>query len=97
MAGMFSGYLQEAVYKNLNGVMGREGWQWLYVICGIISLPMDVIGYFFNHDFPENSRAFYILSVETELARQHLMRDGYKSLCAAAWDKTKIFRTMRWW
>lgn len=97
MAGMFSGYLQAAAYKNLNGVMGREGWQWLYIICGIISLPVGVIGYFFNPDFPENSRAFYLSSSETELARQRLLRDGYKPLGASAWDKTKIFRIMKTW
>jgi ACS family pantothenate transporter-like MFS transporter len=97
MAGMFSGYLQAAAYKNLNGVMGHAGWQWLYIICGIISLPVGVIGYFFNPDFPENSRAFYLTSEETALARQRLLRDGYKPLGASAWDKTKIFRIMQQW
>jgi MFS transporter, ACS family, pantothenate transporter len=97
MAGMFSGYLQAAAYKNLNGVMGHAGWQWLYIICGIISLPVGVIGYFFNPDFPENSRAFYLSPAETELARQRLLRDGYKPLGASAWDKTKIFRIMKQW
>ncbi|KIM98460.1 hypothetical protein OIDMADRAFT_128552 [Oidiodendron maius Zn] len=97
MAGMFSGYLQAAAYTNLKGVMGREGWQWLYIICGIISLPVGVIGYFFNPDFPENSRAFYLSPAETELARRRLLRDGYKPLGTSAWDKTKIFRIMKQW
>ena len=29
IASMFSGYLQAGVYKGLNGVRGRAGWQWL--------------------------------------------------------------------
>jgi len=97
MAGMFSGYLQAAAYKNLDGAMGHEGWQWLYIICGIISLPVGIIGYFFNPDFPENSRAFYLAPEETALARQRLLRDGYKPLGASAWDKTKILRIMKQW
>ncbi|PMD31615.1 pantothenate transporter liz1 [Hyaloscypha variabilis F] len=97
MAGMFSGYLQAAAYKNLNGVAGREGWQWLFIICGIISLPVGVIGYFFNPDFPENSRAFYLTSEETARARQRLLRDGYNPLGASAWDRTKIFRIAKQW
>jgi MFS family permease len=97
MAGMFSGYLQAAAYKHLDNVMGHEGWQWLYIICGIISLPVGVIGYFFNPDFPENSRAFYLVPEETVMARQRLLRDGYKPLGASAWDKTKIFRIMKHW
>lgn len=31
VAAMFSGYLQAAVYKGLNGVHGHAGWQWLFV------------------------------------------------------------------
>ncbi|KAI9741680.1 MAG: hypothetical protein M1834_000065 [Cirrosporium novae-zelandiae] len=30
IAGMFSGYLQAAVYTNLNGVRGLPGWKWLF-------------------------------------------------------------------
>lgn len=31
----FGGYLQAAVYKNLNGAQGLSGWRWLYIICGV--------------------------------------------------------------
>lgn len=74
LAQMFSGYLQAAAYDNLDGHLGHDGWQWLFIICmlvalqilldqhanintgGIISLPVGIIGYFFNPDFPENTR-----------------------------------------
>jgi ACS family pantothenate transporter-like MFS transporter len=37
----FSGYLQTAVYKNMNGLHGVEGWQWLYIMCGVmVSRPV---------------------------------------------------------
>lgn len=35
LATMFSGYLQAAVYKGLNGVAGRAGWQWLFIMDGV--------------------------------------------------------------
>lgn len=47
LAGMFSGYLQAAACDNLNGYLDHAGWQWLFIICGTISLPVGVIGYFF--------------------------------------------------
>lgn len=31
----FGGYLQAAVYKNLDGVHGLTGWRWLYIVCGV--------------------------------------------------------------
>lgn len=97
LAGMFSGYLQAAVYDNLDGHLGHAGWQWLFIVCGIISLPVGIIGYFFNPDFPENTRAFYINKEEAEFAKQRLIDDGYTPLGASIWDKKKFFRIARTW
>ncbi|TVY53628.1 Pantothenate transporter liz1 [Lachnellula cervina] len=97
LAGMFSGYLQAAAYRNLDGKLGHSGWQWLFIICGIISLPVGILGYFFNPDFPENTRAFYLSKSEVDFARQRLLHEGYKPLGASAWDRTKLFRIMAQW
>ena len=51
MSSMFSGYLQAGAYNGLSGRLGHAGWQWLFIICGIISLPVGVIGFLFNPDF----------------------------------------------
>ncbi|KAK9414043.1 putative Major facilitator superfamily transporter [Seiridium unicorne] len=97
LAGMFSGYLQAGAYSGLNGKLGHAGWQWLFIVCGIISLPVGIIGYFFNPDFPENTRAFYLTKEEVAFARQRLLDDGYKPLGASAWNKTKIFKIFATW
>ncbi|KAI3607672.1 major facilitator superfamily transporter [Moniliophthora roreri] len=34
---MFSGYLQAGVHKSLQGVHGYTGWQWLFIVDGMIS------------------------------------------------------------
>lgn len=41
---MFAGYFQSATYKNLNGVGGHAGWQWLFIVCGCITLPVAILG-----------------------------------------------------
>jgi len=40
VATLFSGVLQAALYTNLNGVRGLAGWQWLFIICGVITIPI---------------------------------------------------------
>lgn len=97
MSSMFSGYLQAGAYDGLSGRLGHDGWQWLFIICGVISLPVGVIGYFFNPDFPENTRAFYLTKEEAAFARQRLLDDGYKPLGASAWNKKKIFQIVVSW
>ncbi|TDZ30779.1 Pantothenate transporter liz1 [Colletotrichum spinosum] len=75
-AGMFSGYLQAGVYKGLNGVHGLTGWKWLFIMDGIISLPICIAGFFLIPDLPENTRAFYLTENDRVLARQRMASVG---------------------
>ncbi|KAI1476074.1 MFS general substrate transporter [Daldinia eschscholtzii] len=63
---MFLGILQAALYKNLNGVNGLEGWQWLFIVSGFLVIP----------DSPNITRALYLNSSERELARTRLSKHG---------------------
>lgn len=75
-AGMFSGYLQAGVYSGLNGVGGKAGWQWLFIMDGIISFPIAVAGFFMLPDLPENTRAFYLKPDDRVLARKRMDEVG---------------------
>lgn len=72
---MFSGYLMAAVY-NLDGKNGFAGWQWLFIVNTIISLPIAMCGFFIFPDLPEISRAWYLTKEEIELARRRMDLEG---------------------
>ncbi|WYZ37075.1 hypothetical protein EsH8_II_000581 [Colletotrichum jinshuiense] len=65
---MFAGVMMAAIYKSLGGVAGLGGWQWVFVIDGIITLPIAIFGFFFFPDIPENTRASYLSESEKKLA-----------------------------
>lgn len=94
-AGMFSGYLQIAVYKNLNGTLGKKGWQWLFIMDGVISLPIALAGFWLYPDFPHNTKAFYLKEEDREMARSRMERAGRAPVNGLGWD---IFRRvfLRW-
>jgi MFS transporter, ACS family, pantothenate transporter len=71
-AGMFSGYLQAAVYQGLDGVLGKAGWQWLFVMDALISLPICLAGFYMIPDLPENTVAFYLTEEDAKLARRRM-------------------------
>ncbi|KAI1205393.1 MFS general substrate transporter [Annulohypoxylon truncatum] len=75
-ASMFSGYLQAGVYRGLNGVNGFAGWQWLFIMDGIISLPICIAGFFILPDLPENTRAFYLNENDRTMARERMNKVG---------------------
>lgn len=54
---MFSGYLQAGIYKGLDNHLGLPGWRWLFIFCGVISLPGPIWGIFAIPDSPYTTRA----------------------------------------
>jgi ACS family pantothenate transporter-like MFS transporter len=94
-AGMFSGYLQAAVYKGLNGTLGKAGWQWLFIMDGVISAPICLAGFFLIPDLPENTRAFYLSTDDANLARKRMDDVGRAPRRKLGWSILKRIFT-RW-
>ena len=53
----------------MNGVSGRSGWRWLFIIDGIITLPIALYGYLVFPDVPAITKAFYLTE---EVSFNHL-------------------------
>lgn len=69
---MFSGFLQGAIYTNLNGTSGLAGWRWLFVIDFLITLPVALYGFLFFPDTPGSTKAKYLTPEERTLAVERL-------------------------
>ncbi|OLN86766.1 Pantothenate transporter liz1-like protein 6 [Colletotrichum chlorophyti] len=77
---MFAGVMMAAIYKGLAGLGGLGGWQWVFLIDGIITLPIAIFGFFYFPDIPENTKATYLSESERKLAVARLppvMKDGH--------------------
>lgn len=85
-AGMFSGYLQAAVYTGLNGVFGKAGWQWLFIMDGIISAPICLAGFFLIPDSPGDTRAVYLTADDAELAKRRMDDVGRAPRTKLGWS-----------
>lgn len=74
---MFAGYFQTACYTNLNGVLGHAGWQWLFIVCGCITLPVAIFGAIVFPARPDSSNPSWLLTEEQVfLARRRMTQDG---------------------
>jgi ACS family pantothenate transporter-like MFS transporter len=91
IATMFSGYLMAGVYK-LNGKMGFKGWQWLFIVDGVISLPVAVLGFFCLPDMPWNSKPFYLTEKEVAFAQKRMQLEGREK--RQPYTKAKIWKIM---
>ncbi|KAH3679134.1 hypothetical protein WICMUC_001144 [Wickerhamomyces mucosus] len=72
--GPLVGYLlQAATYSGLNGVSGRAGWRWMFIIDGVLSLPMAVLVLLLLPDIPRTQNPNWIFSEkELDLARKRV-------------------------
>ncbi|KAK2013421.1 major facilitator superfamily transporter [Colletotrichum eremochloae] len=55
IAGAFSGLLAFAIGK-MDGIGGLEGWRWLFVLEGILTVLVAIGAFFALHDFPETAK-----------------------------------------
>ncbi|KAK7032285.1 hypothetical protein VNI00_013244 [Paramarasmius palmivorus] len=98
---MFSGYLQAGVHKSLQGVYGYTGWQWLFIVDGVISFPIAIAGFFMIPDMPErvNLRTkWYLRDQDIEMARARLVRFNRQPTKGFQWrDFIDAFRNWVPW
>ncbi|KAK9458946.1 major facilitator superfamily domain-containing protein [Lipomyces oligophaga] len=79
IASMFSGYIQVGVYEHMNGLAGFAGWQWLFIIDGIISFPIAWLGYYSVPDFPINTRVIWMSELDKEYSYVRMEMVGRKA------------------
>ncbi|KAI0163617.1 major facilitator superfamily domain-containing protein [Pestalotiopsis sp. NC0098] len=87
---MFLGILQAALYKNLDGVNGLEGWQWLFIVSGIITISWGFVGLVAIPDSPSFTRALYLSKEERALAHKRMSHAGATTSGLVSW---RLLRT----
>ncbi|KAF8973704.1 major facilitator superfamily domain-containing protein [Flammula alnicola] len=73
VAGAFSGLLAAAI-SNMDGIGGRAGWEWIFILEGLATIVISVVSYWVIQDFPttakfltEEERAFVVRRLEDDM------------------------------
>lgn len=73
IAGAFSGLLAYAIAK-MDGVGGLEGWRWIFILEGIVTVIVALASYYLLHDFPET--ASFLTKEEKDFVVHRLKYQG---------------------
>ncbi|KAI0787375.1 MFS general substrate transporter [Fomes fomentarius] len=93
---MFSGFLQTGAYNGLNGVYGLAGWKWLFIIDGIITVPIALLGYFIMPDLPSNTRpSRFYTQEQIDIGKRRMAEIGRKP--PAPFTRKKILGFFTTW
>ncbi|KAF4494231.1 MFS pantothenate transporter [Fusarium agapanthi] len=65
---MIGGFIQTGIHSSMDGRNGLTGWRWLFIIDGLITIPVALYGFFLFPDTPHTTTAFYLSEEERALA-----------------------------
>lgn len=88
-ASMFSGYLQAAIYRGMNGTAGLAGWRWLFIFCGIISIWGPLWGFFAVPDNPYITKARWMREGEQAKHIARMSAIDRRQPVPLSWAKVK--------
>ncbi|KAG6364809.1 hypothetical protein INS49_006413 [Diaporthe citri] len=92
---MFSGFLQAAAYTNLSGKGGLAGWQWLFIVDGIITIPLALAGFVFFPNMPGGGKTWWITEAENTLSVERMNAVGRAG--KQPWTRAKVKKILSSW
>ncbi|KAH9019978.1 MFS general substrate transporter [Lactarius pseudohatsudake] len=88
VAGAFSGLLAAAIH-NMDGVGGRPGWAWVFILEGLATILVAVASFYVLQDFPETAKFL------TEAERVYTIRALQEDMQFSAGGEKFEFKYLR--
>ncbi|KAG9503109.1 hypothetical protein J7337_005947 [Fusarium musae] len=90
---MIGGFIQTGIHSSMDGRNGLTGWRWLFIIDGLITIPVALYGFFLFPDTPHTTTAFYLSEEERALAKSRVppaeerpkLTFGYGKMVLTSW------------
>ncbi|KAK2466374.1 hypothetical protein APHAL10511_002016 [Amanita phalloides] len=95
---LVSGVLQGGIYRRLDGVHGRAGWRWLFIVDGVITLPIALYGFLVFPNLPADTNAFYLSNEERTIAVSRLEGKVRAHAPSLSWKLARrVLSCWRWY
>ncbi|KAG2154717.1 MFS general substrate transporter [Suillus clintonianus] len=94
IAGAFSGLLAAAI-SNMNGVAGKPGWSWIFILEGLLTVLCAVASYWVISNFPET--AGFLTKEERVFVIRRLRDDMQFSAGGEEFKARYIWQSLRDW
>lgn len=96
LASSFSGLIAAGVFSGLHGVHGMAGWRWLFLIQGVVTIGVAIVGVFLLPNTPLTT--WWLTPAERQLAHDRIERDitgrrAGTSTMVGLWEAVKDYRT----
>ncbi|PNY29648.1 Pantothenate transporter liz1 [Tolypocladium capitatum] len=93
---MIGGFIQTGIYRSMNGRNGLSGWRWLFIVDGLLTIPVALYGFFLFPNTPHTTTAFYLSEAERKLAISRVPTVEERSPITLRFLK-KVLTSWYWW
>ncbi|EGE81350.2 MFS pantothenate transporter [Blastomyces dermatitidis ATCC 18188] len=94
---MFGGFIQTGIHKSLHGARGMAGWRWLFIVDGLITVPIALYGLFLFPDTPATTTAPYLNAKQRALAIARVPEPLRERAPLSLGFVKKIFSSWHWY
>ncbi|KAL8419186.1 hypothetical protein RB594_002407 [Gaeumannomyces avenae] len=93
----FGGFIQTGIHSSMDGLHGLSGWRWLFIVDGLLVVPIAAYGFFFFPDTPHATTAFYLMAEEKALAAARVPPVGEERSPLTLGFAKKVLASWYWW
>ncbi|KAJ4364615.1 hypothetical protein N0V83_009211 [Neocucurbitaria cava] len=94
LAGSFGGLLAAAI-TQMDGAGGYEGWRWIFIIEGLITVFVGIFCWWMVFDFPDTAR--FLNADEKLRAQRRLKHDGQARAKVGGIDRRHVMAALKDW
>ncbi|KAJ5110646.1 Pantothenate transporter liz1 [Penicillium argentinense] len=94
---MFGGFIQTGIQSSMDGAHGISGWRWLFIIDGIITIPIAIFGFLLFPDTPSTTKAPYLTSEERAMAIARIPESGTEKVRLNLTFVKRVFTSWYWY
>ncbi|KAI1376423.1 MFS general substrate transporter [Hypoxylon crocopeplum] len=94
VSGSFGGLLAAAI-ELMDGIGGRPGWAWIFILEGLLTIVFAVASFWMVHDFPDQAR--FLLNEDRVRVVRRLKLDDQSSAEHEEWKTSYLIAGLKDW
>ncbi|KJZ75309.1 hypothetical protein HIM_05235 [Hirsutella minnesotensis 3608] len=94
---MIGGFIQTGIHRSLDGRRGLSGWRWLFIVDGLLTVPVALYGFLVFPDTPRTTAAFYLTPAEKALARARVPEESRDTSPLTLSFLKTVLTSWYWW
>lgn len=79
----------------MDGILGRPGWAWIFILEGLVTIVIGSLSFWMIHDFPHNAK--FLTEAERTAIVRRLQNDSQHSAAGEKFEMKHIWQSLSDW